>query len=263
MFTQRGDSSGDNNTPAKTELHRALGRLSELNSLQQILDEVLKFAVALVEGCSWIIYVRHDGELVAGAVHKPYAGSFKRVRLEGWITQHMEPIVIVERAYQDFRFKYFNEEMYDQIDGFLSVPIIAGGKTIGMINAQGFAPVQVSNCTGNMLATIAFLAAAKIEIARLKTEKEQLSRRTETKLTVERAKRILQRDLNISEERAHRTIQLESQHRNKPAVEIAEAIIIREEMKRTSRQQILEERRDRGMSLSNGTHGFESPQSKT
>jgi len=49
---------------------------------------------------------------------------------------------------------------------------------------------------------------------------------------MDRAKGILQSDLKISEEEAYRTIQRESQKRRKSMKEIAESIILNDDLKR-------------------------------
>jgi uroporphyrinogen-III synthase len=56
--------------------------------------------------------------------------------------------------------------------------------------------------------------------------------RLEVRKTVERAKGILQRDLQLSEEDAHLTLQRESRQRRKSMKEVAEAIILSEDLKK-------------------------------
>jgi uroporphyrinogen-III synthase len=79
---------------------------------------------------------------------------------------------------------------------------------------------------------IGFLVGAEIEMARLETENSELAERLETRKVVDRAKGILQRDLGISEEEAYLTIQRQSRHRRKTKKEIAEAIVLAEELRR-------------------------------
>jgi uroporphyrinogen-III synthase len=66
----------------------------------------------------------------------------------------------------------------------------------------------------------------------LESEKSVLSDRLEARKVVERAKGILQRILKISEDEAYRTMQRESQQRRKSMKEIAESIILNEDLKR-------------------------------
>ena len=53
----------------------------------------------------------------------------------------------------------------------------------------------------------------------------------ETRTFVDRAKSILQRNLNLREEDAYRMMQRESQDRNKTMRQIAEAVILIDELK--------------------------------
>ena len=68
----------------------------------------------------------------------------------------------------------------------------------------------------------------------LEDENSVLSDRLETRKVVERAKGILQRELRVAEDEAYRMIQRESQQRRKSMKEIAESIILNDDMKRSS-----------------------------
>lgn len=70
------------------------------------------------------------------------------------------------------------------------------------------------------------------EKSALETEKSALSDKLETRKAVDRAKGILQRDLRISEEEAYRTLQRESQQRRRSMRDIAESIILNDDLKR-------------------------------
>ena len=82
------------------------------------------------------------------------------------------------------------------------------------------------------LSTIGFLVGAEIEMARLEVENTQLSERLETRKILDRAKGILQRDLGMTEEEAYLTIQRQSRQRRKTKKEIAEAIVLGDELRR-------------------------------
>ena len=73
---------------------------------------------------------------------------------------------------------------------------------------------------------------AEIEMARLESENVHLSEKLETRKLVERAKGILQRELKITEEEAYLTIQRQSRQRRKSMKEVAEAIVLSEDVKR-------------------------------
>jgi uroporphyrinogen-III synthase len=80
---------------------------------------------------------------------------------------------------------------------------------------------------------LGFLVGAEIERARLESENVELTGKLETRKTVDRAKGILQRDLSLSEEEAYRAMQTESRQRRKSMREIAEAVILGEELRKS------------------------------
>ena len=63
----------------------------------------------------------------------------------------------------------------------------------------------------------------------------QLSERLETRKLLERAKGILQRDMGLTEEQAYLTLQQQSRQTRKSMKQIAEAIILSDEVKRSSK----------------------------
>jgi uroporphyrinogen-III synthase len=83
-----------------------------------------------------------------------------------------------------------------------------------------------------LLSTLGFLVGAEIERARLETENAQLTGRLETRKAVDRAKSVLQRDLSVNEEEAYQMMQRESRQRRKSMREIADAILLAEDLRR-------------------------------
>ena len=79
---------------------------------------------------------------------------------------------------------------------------------------------------------IGFLVGAEVERARLEGENSELFDKLEKRKIVERAKGILQRDLQIGEEEAYLTLQRESRQRRKSMKEFAEAIVLGADIKR-------------------------------
>jgi uroporphyrinogen-III synthase len=74
---------------------------------------------------------------------------------------------------------------------------------------------------------------AELERARLETENVQLSDRLESRKHIERAKGVLQRDFALDEEAAYKAMQRESRQRRKSMREIAEAIILNEDLRKS------------------------------
>jgi len=85
-----------------------------------------------------------------------------------------------------------------------------------------------------LLSTLGFLVGAEIELTRLQNLNSELSDQLATRKSMERAKGILQRGMNVTEEEAYLILQKQSRQRRKSMKEIAEAIILGEDLKKTT-----------------------------
>src|ERR1700690_3837630 len=221
-------------------LNRMANRLSAADPLNQVLNEVVEFIAAVVECDSCMIYVLDNQELVLRASKNPHPEVTGRLKMKfgegitGWVAEHLETVAVARSAHEDPRFKLFNELPEDRYKAFLFVPLVSGGRLVGVINLQNRAPHQYTKHEVSLVATIGFLVGAEVERARLETEKSELSDKLESRKLMDRAKGILQNDLKISEDDAYRTIQRESQKRRKSMKEIAESIILNDDLKRGS-----------------------------
>jgi uroporphyrinogen-III synthase len=79
---------------------------------------------------------------------------------------------------------------------------------------------------------IGFLVGAEIERARLDMEILQLSERLETRRVIDKAKAIPQRDVGLDEQGAYHALQRESRNRRKSMREIADAVLLSDDMRR-------------------------------
>jgi uroporphyrinogen-III synthase len=105
---------------------------------------------------------------------------------------------------------------------------------VGVLNVQNRQQHVYSKRQIQLLSTIGFLVGAEIELARLEGENSTLSEQLQTRKIVERAKGILQRELKVTEEQAYLALQRQSRQKRKSMKEIAEAIVLSEEVKRGS-----------------------------
>ena len=106
---------------------------------------------------------------------------------------------------------------------------------VGVINLQHRQSHIYNKRQMRLISTIGFLVGAEIEMARLETENTQLSQQLETRKLVERAKGILQRELALDEEQAYLALQRQARQKRKTMKEVAEAIVLSEEVKNSSR----------------------------
>ncbi len=103
-----------------------------------------------------------------------------------------------------------------------------------LLEARDHLEARVAERTTELQKTIAELEENERQREQLISEKSALSGQLESRKLVERAKGILQREMKISEEEAYRTIQKQSQQMRKSMKEIAETIILNDELKRGS-----------------------------
>jgi len=222
-------------------LHNTVSRIAAADGFHQALDRVLDFAVDLVKCDSCFIYVLSGEDLVLRASKNPHQELLDRLKLRmgqgitGWVAEHREPVAVFQEAYKDPRFQRFNELPEDRYEAFLSVPLFSRGRLVGVMNLQHRDQHTYTEREIRLLATVGSLAGAEIELARLETQNSELSQQLETRKIVERAKGILQRDLGLTEEQAYLSIQRQSRQKRKTMKEIAEAIILSEEVKSGSR----------------------------
>jgi uroporphyrinogen-III synthase len=125
----------------------------------------------------------------------------------------------------------FNELPEDRFEAFLSVPLLSRGRVVGVINLQNKEPHDYTEREISLISTVGFLVGAEIEMARLEKERSQLADRLEVRKVVERAKGILQEDLNISEREAYLMLQRQSQQRRTAMRNIAEAVVLSNSIK--------------------------------
>jgi uroporphyrinogen-III synthase len=221
-------------------LHDVGSRMAGADSLHQDLYQIVEFASAVVKCDSCFVYIREEDELVLRASKNPHEEVIDRLKLRvgqgitGWVAERQEPVAISHNASQDVRFKVFNELPEDSYEAFLSVPILSRGRVVGVINLQHREPHTYTRRQIRLISTIGFLVGAEIEMARLEGENSQLLQQLETRKLVERAKGILQRDLGMDEEQAYLALQRQSRQKRRSLKEIAEAIVLGEEIRRGS-----------------------------
>jgi K+-sensing histidine kinase KdpD len=100
--------------------------------------------------------------------------------------------------------------------------------------ARDHLEARVAERTAELQQVITELQENERRREQLESEKSALSGQLETRKVVERAKGILQREMKISEEEAYRTMQRQSQQMRKSMKEIADTIILNDELKRRS-----------------------------
>ena len=223
-------------------LHEIGGRLARgAGGFREVLDRVVDFASALVKCDSCLIYVLESEHLVLRASKNAHPEVVDRLKIRvgqgitGWVAEHHEPVAISARAAQDPRFQFFHELPEDSYEAFLSVPLMCRGRVVGAINLQHRRRHIHKRKEIRLISAIGFLVGAEIELARMEEVNSALTDKLETRKVVERAKGILQRELGLNEEQAYLALQQQSRQKRKAMKEIAEAIILGDEVKENAR----------------------------
>jgi uroporphyrinogen-III synthase len=219
-------------------LHQISSRIAAADPLHVVLGSIVEFVTAVIPCDSCFIYVLEQGKLVLRASKNPHADVVDHLGVQlgqgitGWVAEHREPVAIPSNASNDPRFMIFRSLPEDHFEAILCTPILCASKVVGVINLQHRLTYQHTENEVRLLSMLGFLVGAEIERARLETENVQLANRLESRKAVERAKGVLQRDLGISEDEAYRTMQKESRQRRISMHDIAEAILLGDELKK-------------------------------
>ena len=220
-------------------LHEIGSRMAASDPLHTVLNRIVDFACSLIQCDSCFVYVLEDNQLVLRASKNPHSDLVDRLGIwlgqgiTGWVGWHREPVAIAEKALKDPRFQRFKNLTEDTFEAFLSVPILCRSKLIGVINLQHRKPYYHTEHEVRLLTAAGYLVGAELERARLETENLELSGRLESRKQIERAKGVLQRDFGLDEESAYRAMQRESRQRRKSMKEIAEAILLNDDLRKS------------------------------
>jgi uroporphyrinogen-III synthase len=242
------ESPLDTSTSQVDLLHRISSIISSERSLDEMLGEIvgLTLKVTNCDACLVYLFDEPSGEIVLRASQVPHAAELGQLSIKmgegvtGWVAEHHSVVALPAKASADARFKRFPMLIEDTYEAFLSVPLIAGGSLIGVINVHHREP---HNHTSDEIALLTFMgeqmggAISKAQLAeenaRLQEETEEMRRQLETRKLVERAKGILQRTYQLSEEEAYLRMRNESRRMRRPMKDLAEAIILAEDLSRS------------------------------
>jgi uroporphyrinogen-III synthase len=209
------------------------------DSLHTVLNRIVDFACSVISCDSCFVYVLENDQLVLRASKNPHAnlvdhlGIWLGQGITGWVGLHREPVAIPARALQDPRFKRFPDLPEDTFEEFRSVPILCRSKLVGVVNLRHRKPYHHSESEVRLLSSAGHLVGAELERARLESENLELCDRLESRKHIEQAKGVLQGEFGLDEESAYRAMQRESRQRRKSMREIAEAIILNDDLRKS------------------------------
>lgn len=142
-------------------------------SLQEVLQGIVSLVVEFTECDSCLMYLCDNDDLVLCASNSHHEAEIGRIRLKlnegltGWVARERRLIAISREAYRDPRFKYFGELPEDTYEAFLSSPVIARNKVVGVINVQHKQAHQHTGSEMEVLTTLGEQVGCALALARM------------------------------------------------------------------------------------------------
>jgi signal transduction protein with GAF and PtsI domain len=223
------------------KLIEALSEISSAISSDRYLDDILKLIVAVTANvmdskiCSLWILDEKEKVLKIRATQTMSEAYLKERSLTlgegivGYVAQQKKPLAILN-VLKEPRYKEKELARKEGLVSMLSVPLKVKEKVIGVINCYTSYPHKFTGTEQAVLTTVANQAAICIENTELLVKTKVIQEELETRKLVERAKGILMKRHALSEEEAFKRIRKVSMDSRKTMREIAEAILVTDQM---------------------------------
>ena len=219
----------------------ALSRISTAITSESYLEDILKLIVTVTAEvmkskiCS-LMLLNEKNELVIRATQSVSEEYNKKPHLKigegiaGKVVKEKKSVSIYDVT-KESEYKNRNVARKEGLSSLLCVPLIVKSKAIGVLNSYTSKPHKYTKNEVNILISVANQAAIVIENFRLVVQSKVITEELETRKAVEKAKGILMKDEGLSEDEAFRKIQKFSMNNRRPMREVAEAIILAQNLK--------------------------------
>lgn len=227
--------------PKKATHIEALSKISKAITSELYLEDILKLIVTVTAQalgsklCS-LMLLNDKNELIIRATQTVSEEYTKKapIRLgegiSGKAAKENIPIVVYD-VQQEPGYKYKDLAKREGISSFLCVPMSVKNKVIGVINLYTSEPHKFTKNEIYLLSSVANQAALIIENTELMVRTKVIQEELEVRKLVERAKGILMKERKMAEPDAYRLMQKYSMNNRKSMREVAEAIILNNDMK--------------------------------
>lgn len=223
-------------------MHRISNIVASELSLDEMLGEIIGLTSQVTNCDAALVYLidLETNEIVLRASQVPHARDLGTLRMKigegitGWVAEHKSVVALPRNAGSDTRFKRFQALVEDTYEAFLSVPLVNRGEIIGVVNVHHRQPYEHSPEEISLVTFIGEQMGTTIAKSLLEDQNEMLREQLETRKLVERAKGLLQSRHQLTEEEAYLRLRNESRRLRRPMKELAEAIILSEELSRKS-----------------------------
>jgi len=225
------------NNKQKAAQFDSLMKVSKTITSEKYLDEILNLIVVVTAEmlnskiCSIMLLDEKGEELIIKATQSLNEEYRKKPNLKvntslmGTVIKTRHPLV-VDDVRKEERYFYRDLAVKENLTSMLAVPMIVKDKAIGVINVYTKIPHHFTEEEIGVLQLVANQAAVAVENTKLMEETLKAKEALETRKLVERAKGILMRMNNLSEEAAYRLIHKKSMDSCRSMKEIAESVLL-------------------------------------
>lgn len=229
-------------TPEKDYL-ATLTKISTAITSDLYLEDILKLIVNLTASvmnakiCSLWLLDKETQELKIRATQAMSQEYLKERILKvgegivGRVAKDKEPVIISDVS-KDDSYKEKDLAEKEKLVSMLSVPMLVKDETIGVINVYTVMPYEFTKSDIDLLSAVANQAAVAIENTELMVKTKVIQEELDTRKKVEKAKGILMKEQNLSEDESYKLIRKASMDKRVSMKEIAEAIILSYEIKK-------------------------------
>jgi len=221
----------------------ALAAVAQTISAESYLDRILQAISEMMAEtldspiCSIMLIDEDRRELVISAARCSSPEYLHKMPLKiedsliGRVVREGRPL-IVPNVLAEKQYRYPELARKTGLASLLSVPLFAREKVIGTINLYTREQRAFTEDEIGFVKVVAGQAAIAIENARLMSETLEMKRTLEARKLVERAKGILQQKYSLTEEEAYLRLRNESRRLRRPMRDLAEAVILADELNR-------------------------------
>ncbi len=230
-------------TKQKASQFDSLIKVSQTITSEHYLDEILSLIVVVTAEmlnskiCSIMLLDDKGQDLVMKATqslskeYKTKPNVKVEKSLSGEVIKSKKPIAVYDVRHEE-RYVYRDLAIKEDLTSMLSVPMVVKEKAIGIINIYTKTPHHFSQEEIDVLQMVANQAAVAVENTKLMEEALKAKEALETRKLIERAKGILMRMNNLSEESAYKLIHKKSMDSCRTMKDIAESIILMSEFQK-------------------------------
>ncbi len=221
----------------------SLVKVSQSITSEGYLDEILNLIVVVTAEmlnskiCSIMLLNPEGKELIIRATQS-LSESYRRkpnIKVDASIAGEVvktKTAIAIDDVRHEKRYGFRDVAVKEGLTSMLAVPMVVKDKAIGVINVYTKTPHEFIQEEIDVLQMVANQAAVAVENTKLMEEAIKAKEALETRKLIERAKGVLMRLSHLSEEAAHRLIHKKSMDSCRSMKEIAESIILMDELQK-------------------------------